>query len=245
MMDELVNKIIEGDALKILPQIPTGGIDLVVVDPPYYTAHSEFIDSTIQSFDNYLEWYKKWVVEVWRVLKEDGSLYVFIPPLEFAEIHLLIRECFCQKQIISWIKPNVMIRQPTARNYLPKVEFVGFYTKDPKKYIWNSLAKKYGLQKACNFAIEPTIHRRVKEGTEHPTQKPLRLCAKFIYASSNENDIVLDLFCGSGTTCAAARKLSRKFVGIEISSKYCRISRQRVEQFSINDLGDKPRGAIF
>lgn len=237
--------IINKDCMEVFPNIPSGGIDLIICDPPYYTAHSEFIGSTIQTFDDYLEWYREWIEEVQRVLKENGSLYVFIPPLEFAEIHLLIRECFCQKQIISWVKPNVMIRQPTARNYLPKVEFVGFYTKDPKNYTWNSLAKKYGLQKACNFAIEPTIHRRVKEGTIHPTQKPLKLCAKFVYASSNEGDIVLDPFCGSGTTCVAARKLNRKFVGVEINPEYCKISRRRVGQFLMEDLDNKPRGAIF
>jgi site-specific DNA-methyltransferase (adenine-specific) len=88
-------------------------------------------------------------------------------------------------------------------------------------------------------------HRRVKEGTIHPTQKPLKLCAKFVYASSNENDIVLDPFCGSGTTCAAAKLLNRKFIGVELDSKYCKISRSRVGQFLVSDLDNKPRGAFF
>jgi len=243
-MEQFVDRIIEGDALKVLPQISSGSIDLIVTDPPYFTARTE-LRKNFSSFNSYLEWYREWVKEVWRVLKETGSLYVFIPPLEFAEIHLLIRECFCQKQIISWVKRNVMIRQPTARNYLPKVEFVGFYTKDPEKYSWNSLARKYGLQKACNFAIEPMVHRKVGEGVDHPTQKPLKLCAKFIYASSNEGDVILDPFCGSGTTCVAARLLNRRFIGVEINSTYCKLSRKRVGQFSMESLDDRPRGAIF
>lgn len=240
------NTVVNGDCLRILPQISTESIDLVVTDPPYFEAHHpEFLDSKILTFDDYLSWYEKWVCEIWRVLKQNGSLYVFVPPLEFAEIHLLIKKYFCQRQVISWIKPNVMIRQPTARNFLPKTEFIGFYTKDSKKYVWNSLVRKFGLQRACNFTIEPMIHRRVGEGVNHPTQKPLKLCVKFVYASSNEGDVVLDPFCGSGTSLVAAKLLNRRFVGIEIDSEYCRISTGRVDQFSDECLGEKPKSAFF
>ncbi len=59
-------------------------------------------------------------------------MYVFVPPLEFAEVHMLIKRYLHQRAIISWAKPNVMVRQPTARTYFPKTEFIGFYTKDEK-----------------------------------------------------------------------------------------------------------------
>jgi len=237
--------IIEGDATAILPQISDHSAKLVVTDPPYFTACQELLPNDIRTFDDYLIWYRGWISEIYRILTLDGSLYVFIPPLEFAEVHLLIKEYFCQKQIISWVKRNVMIRQPTARNFFPKTEFIGFYTKDSKKYIWNSLAKEFGLQKACNFAMDASIHKRTNEGVEHPTQKPLKLCAKFIYASSNEGDVVLDPFCGSGTSCAAAKLLNRRFIGVEINPKYCKISESRLDQFSSEDLSDKPKWAIF
>lgn len=105
--------------------------------------------------------------------------------------------------------------------------------------------KKYGLQQSCNFAIVPTVYKGRGEGVGHPTQKPLKLCAKFVYASSNEGDIVLDPFCGSGTTLVAAKALGRKFIGIDVKSKYCRLSRARVGQFTIEDLEDKPKNVIF
>lgn len=93
--------------------------------------------------------------EIDRILVVNGSLYVFVPPLEFAEVHLLIRKFFKQNAVISWVKRNVMVRQPTARTYFPKTEFVGFYTRyNEKKYTWNSIAKVFGLQKACNFCIK-------------------------------------------------------------------------------------------
>lgn len=244
-MIDYINKIIRGDSNNILKEIPDKSINLILCDPPYWGMKEELLDHIPKTFEDYLKWYEKWLKEAYRVLTDDGSLYVFVPPLEFAETHLLIKRYFHQKQVISWIKPNVMIRQPTTRNYLPKVEFVGFYIKG-ERYIWNRLTKKYGLQKSCNFAIVPTIHRSVGEGTDHPTQKPLKLCAKFIYASSNEGDIVLDPFCGSGTTLAAAKALNRRFIGIEIQSKYCRISKSRIGQITLNDIfEDKPKNALF
>lgn len=226
--------------------ISNNSIPLILTDPPYFGMKDELLVKKFNSFNEYLWWYEEWLEEANRVLTKDGSIYVFIPPLEFAETHLLIKKYFHQKQIISWIKPNVMIRQPTAKNYLPKVEFIGFYVKDEKKYTWNRLTKKYGLQKSCNFDIEATIHKHVGEGTDHPTQKPLRLVGKFIYASSNEEDIVLDPFCGSGTTCAAAKVLKRKFIGIDVNSKYCRISNSRIGNVTCRDIFEsKPRDALF
>lgn len=244
-MIDYINKIIQGDAVEEMSKFPNNSVSLIIADPPYFGMKEEFYSRGFKSFEDYLSWYELWVREAHRVLIDDGSLYVFIPPLEFAETHLLIKKYFHQKQVISWIKPNVMIRQPTTRNYLPKVEFVGFYIKGDK-YIWNRLTKKYGLQKSCNFDIEATIHKHVGEGTDHPTQKPLKLCAKFIYASSNESDVVLDPFCGSGTTLAAAKVLRRKFIGIEIKLKYCRISKSRIGQITLNDIfEDKPKNALF
>jgi len=244
-MKSYVNKIIKGNSITVLPKISKGSVQLVVADPPYYTACKQLLPKRIKTFEDYLIWYEEWLVQLQRVLADDGSLYLFIPPLEFAEVHILVKKYFQQKQVISWVKRNVMVRQPTARIYFPKVEFVGFYIKDLKNYTWNSLAKRFGLQKACNFALDPTIHKHVGEGVNHPTQKPLKLCAKFIYASSNEGDIVLDPFCGSGTTLVAAKLLDRKFIGIEKNSKYYAMSKSRVGQYLSESFTEKPKGAIF
>jgi len=246
VIENYLNKIILGDGVKTLIDIPCESVDLIVVDPPYFGAKEEFHSRLMECLDDYLYWYEEWVCEAKRVLKRTGSMYVFIPPLEFAEIHLLIRRHFCQKQIISWVKPNVMIRQPTMRNYCPKVEFVGFYAKDSKDYTWNSLVKKLGLQRACNFDVRATIYSYMNEGVSHPTQKPLSLCAKFIYASSNEGEIVLDPFVGSGTTCVAAKALGRKFIGIEIKPKYYKLANSRIGNVTCEDIfEDKPANALF
>jgi len=243
--EEYADKVFCSSAETLLPKIPDGSIPLVVTDPPYFTACKELLPNEIHTLGDYLSWYKRWLEEIQRVLTDDGSFYVFVPPLEFAEVHMLIKRYLYQRQVISWVKLNVMIRQPTARNYFPKTEFVGFYTKNEKNLTWNMLIKKYGLQQSCNFMIEPTIYKGRGEGVGHPTQKPLKMCAKFIYASSNEGDIVLDPFCGSGTTLVAAKALGRKFIGIDVKSKYCKLSRRRLGQCSMKDLEDRPKNAMF
>lgn len=193
-----INKVIHGDCIIVLPNFLEESVPLVIADPPYFTAVKELLPAEIHTFDDYLVWYEKWVSEACRVLEKNGSMYVFIPPLEFAEVHAIIKKHFYQNSIISWAKPNVMVRQPTARTYFPKTEFIGFYTKDEKNRTWNRLIKKYGLQQSCDFMVEPTIYKGRGEGVGHPTQKPLRLCAKFVYASSNEGIPFLILFVGAG-----------------------------------------------
>ena len=238
----MLNQIVNRDGVEGMKSLLENGIDLIVTDTPYWGMHEEFIDDNIKSFSDFLTWYENWIREAHRVLKPSGSLYVFVPPLQFAEIHLVIKKYFTEKQIISWVKLNVRIRQPTARNYLPKVEFVSFYVVDPKNYTWNKLAKRYGIQRACNFDIQPSIYGRMSEGVEHATQKPLSVVGRLIYASSNLGDVVLDPFCGSGTTCVAAKALGRRYIGFDIDPKSCILSKTRLEVITLEEaLAGKER----
>jgi len=97
MIEKFTNKIIEGDSITILPQIPDGSTKLVRCDPPYFTACQGLLPSEIQTFDDYLNWYERWIKEISRILTDDGSFYVFVPPLEYGEVNLLIKKYFCQK----------------------------------------------------------------------------------------------------------------------------------------------------
>lgn len=219
------HKIINSKAEDILPTIESDSIDLIVTDPPYLGMNSELYSIPE---NEYWDWYEQWIKECNRVLKNTGSLYVFMPQMLIPETHLLIRKVFIEKQIISWIKLNMMIRVPQLRNYFPKTEYIGFYVKT-EKYTWNRLIKRYGIQESCNFVINPTIYLNSKEGVKHPTQKPLKVIERFIYASSNENDTVLDLFLGSGTTSVCCEKLNRNSVGIECNLEYCELSYERLK----------------
>lgn len=224
-----VNNIYDCDCLEGFKNLSDKSIDLVVTDPPYFLMRNEFIEN-IKSFDDYIIWYEKWLKETQRVLKDKGSLYIFIPVHHFAEVHLLVKKYFVGKQVISWIKPNVRIRQFGTKNWFPKTEFIGFYTKEEKGYVWNKPFKKYGVNESCNFIKHSTIYKHMREGVNHSTQKPLSIIDKFIFASSNEGDIVLDPFCGSGTTCVAAKQLGRKYIGFDIKKEYCELTEQRLKK---------------
>jgi len=224
-----MNKIIEGDCIEVMKELQDNSIDLVATDPPYFVARKEFIKD-IKTFDEYYSWFESWIKELKRVLKPTGSLYVFVPVFNFAELHMLVKKYFIGKQFISWIKPNTMVRQFQTKNYFPKTEFIGFYTVDEKEYTWNCLFKKYGVQESCNYFIEPVVYSYMKEGVNHSTQKPLSIIERFIYASSNENDIVLDPFCGSGTTGVACVKLNRNFIGYDINPEYVELTKKRLEK---------------
>lgn len=89
--------------------------------------------------------------------------------------------------------------------------------------------KRFGIMESSNYQIIPNIMRNMKEGVDHPSQKPLALIEKFILASSDEDDVVLDPFCGSGTTAVAARRLGRDFIAIDNDKKSIRITKERLE----------------
>ncbi len=248
-----MNKIIRGDALIELKKISTESIDLIITDPPYNVSSDLKIDRSrwgkkqkrkaIINF-NYGEWDKmsednfekftlEWYAECKRVLKKGGSIYVFFTKELISLFHLhrfyeyppekthrdsgLIKT----KNIISWIKNNPLPAF-NRTNYRSAVEFIYFGQKEGGKATFN-----FGQQKEMkNYFEYPLVQG--KERTEHPTQKPLGLIQKFIEVSSNEKDLILDPFMGSGTTGVACANLNRNFIGIEISEKYCAIAEERI-----------------
>ena len=254
-MKSLVNQIICGDALSELRKLPNESIDLIITDPPYNVSTDLKIDRSrwgkkqkrkaIINFD-YGEWDKmseddfqkftlKWYNECKRVLKKGGSIYIFFTKELISLFHIhrfyeyppekthrdsgLIKT----KNIISWIKSNPLPAF-NRTNYRSATEFIYFGQKEDGKATFN-----FGQQKDMkNWFEYPLVQG--KERTKHPTQKPLGLIQKFIMVSSNENDLILDPFLGSGTTAVAAKQLNRNFIGIEISPEYCEIARQRLRQ---------------
>lgn len=213
-----------GDALEILKQIPDESVDLIVTDPPYNSERFSWDKKTD-------EWQLKWLKEAKRVLKKGGSIYVFFAPLNMYVVEGFLRKEFKLKNILVWHHPN----QYGA--YMS-------YGKDRWKSTWQAIlyavkgdrAKhgkkiseyayiKYG--KAFDVMIYPEPRPKY-----HPAQKPLELIIKLIDCSSEENDVVLDPFLGSGTTAVACEILGRKWIGIEIEEKYCEIAKKRIQEIN-------------
>ena len=180
-------------------------------------------------------------MECHRVLKETGSLYLHCDPKMSHYLKLLLDCIFGEKhfrnEIIWWYDTGGMAKS----KWSSKHDVIFYYSK--RDYIFNvqkvmeyknkkqqEKFQKYGAK--CNWSRVSSIKKyphdvwkihainsMAKERTGYPTQKPVKLLEKIIKASSNEGDVVLDPFCGCATTCVAAEKLNRKWIGIDISHK--------------------------
>ncbi len=232
IIDDIKNKIICGDALEKLKLISDNSIDLVIADPPYNIGKS-FIGDSMDHIE-YYSWYKKWVVQAYRVLKENGSLFVFLSQWHWSMTESIIKEC--NFHIINRIIWHYEGGRPAINHYTYYYDPVFFCTKS-YNYTYNKyceeITKKSTTGKIKNIGdvwIIPRVANNNVEREKHPTQKPMRIISRIISGHSLENDVVLDPFFGSGTTGEVCKKLNRNFIGIEISDIFCNMARCRIDK---------------
>jgi len=211
--------LIQGDCLQVLPELESESVDLVIADPPY---NSRAVEWDKKDDEFHLQWLK----EVKRILKTGGSLYVFFAPLNMYGIEGFIRKSFTLKNVCVWYHPNLYGAGLSYGSDRWKSTWdVIFYavkgkTAKHRKNISQEAWRKYGR----GFDVfeypqpRPLLHK---------AQKPLKLIEKIIDVSSNEGDIVLDPFLGSGTTMLACQNLRRSCIGIEIDPEFCKMARER------------------
>jgi len=226
-----VNKIYCIDALEGLKQLDDESIDLVVTDPPYNVLRSnknlEKADwDHFKTLDDFLLFTKKWMGECYRVLKKNSVLYTFWSQKYMKEFWNL-EQPFAIKRMIIWHHPNCT-KGFNSREYL--------WTYDPIFYCIKGKGHKFNgsfLQKdnvdVFKFATPQTNYKKDKQ--VHFLQKPLELVKKLIKNSSDEGDLVLDPFMGSGTTAIACLELNRRFIGFEINPDYVEMAYRRIEPY--------------
>ena len=241
-----LNKVYLMDALELLKQIPDNSVDLILTDPPYNISQKNDIRDRSNHgnpvvrrksplvfdfgvWDNkpreeFLEFTKQWLIECCRVLKKDGTLISFFSKEDISYLGWVAKDYGVRtRTIYTWCKTNPI---PSFRkvNYLSATEFIWFGSKgswtfnfikqiDMFNYYSSSNASSYGV-------------------TEHPTEKPLDLIKKFVSTHSNEGDLVIDPFMGSGTTALACRQLKRNFLGSDIDQKYVDMSNNRTDEYN-------------
>lgn len=238
--------VIHDDSLSILKNIKDNSIDLIFVDPPYNIG-KEFEKKLIEK-EKYIEWCKEWIDECMRVLKKSGTFYLmgatqFIPYLDT----YLDSKYFVRARIVwHYDSSGVQAKKYFGSLYEPILMVV----KDKSKYTFNSeevmieaktgkqrelidyrgkIPKRYSTKKVMgNVWYIPRVRYKMSEYENHPTQKPEKLLDIIIRASSKEDQIVLDPFAGSFTTCAVARKLNRMTIGIEKEEEYFKIGIRRL-----------------
>lgn len=245
---------INGDVFTCLPKLQNESIDLLIVDPPYNLS-KDYHGNKFNESDNetYEEFTRKWIELCLPLLKRDASVYVCCDWKSSLIIGNLMTEYFEVKNRITWQREK---GRGAKTNWKNGMEDIWFATVSKKDYCFNlndvmvrrkviAPYKKDGKPKdweitdlgnfrnTCpsNFWDDCTVpYWSMPENTDHPTQKPEKLIAKLILASSNEGDVVLDPFLGSGTTSVVAKKLNRHYIGIEQNPLYCAWAEARLNK---------------
>jgi site-specific DNA-methyltransferase (adenine-specific) len=248
MTNEYINRIILGDCLEVIKNIPDNSVDITFADPPFNLKKKYNGYKDNKEFDIYLAWCKQWIYEMVRITKPTGSIFVHNIPKWLTYYSSFLNEIAYFKHWIAWDAPSA----PMGKTLQPSHYGILYYVKDLKKSKFyeiryphkrcrkcDYLLKDYGGKKASLHSFGPLVSdvwtdiHRIKHNKyrdEHPCQLPIHLLERIILMSTDENDIVFDPFVGTGTTVLAAKRLGRRFIGIDIDETYVNITKNKLSK---------------
>ena len=259
-MKNWLNRIFTGDCVDIMPQIPAASVDAVFADPPYnlqlgkkvlYRPEDQTAARAVRdNWDNFASpqeydaFTEKWLAECLRVLKPTGSLWVIGTYHNIYRIGAIMAELgFWVLNDIIWVKTNPMPNFRGTRFTNAHETLIWATPRKTGKYTFNyETMKRYndGKQMRSDWHVDICLGAERLKDTDgkslHSTQKPVELLRRVILASTKQGDVILDPFFGSGTTGAAARELSRNFIGIEQNEIYVDAAQDRIDRIQPRDL---------
>lgn len=232
--------LICGDAVEEMRKFPDESATLVVADPPYNLNKDYGNNQDKLAFDEYLDFSRRWLAEAKRILKSDGTIYVFMG-MRYVSFVYAILEQELKMNFNSWITWYYTQGIGKTKGFSPRHDDVLMFTKDPKRFVFNldavRVPQKYYRSINNMRGANPGnvwefshMHYCNKNRRKHPTQKPEALYERMILASSNEGDLVLDPFVGSGTLLRVCQQTKRRGVGIEINPAYADAARARLAE---------------
>ncbi len=232
-------EVICGDAIEEMKKIPSNSVRLIVTDPPYNLNKDYGKTKDNLEFDEYLEFTRYWLKEAKRILTDDGTIYVFMGMKYISYIYQIMEKelGFIFNSWITWYYTQGIGK---TKGYSPRHDDILMFTKS-KKFIFNlddiRIPQKYYRSVNNMRGANPGnvwefshMHYCNKNRKKHPTQKPEGLYERMILASSNENDIVVDPFLGSGTLLRVCQQINRRGIGIEINPEYVKMSLDRLKE---------------
>ena len=267
-LTDILDRTILGNCLEVMPYLPSSFIDLLIVDPPY-NLDKDFNGKKFKRMtdDLYIEYTENWVEKIIPLLKPNASIYVCCDWQSSSAIETVLKRHFNVQNRITWQREkgrgalsnwkNGMEDiwfATNSKNYTFNVEDVKIrrkviapYKVDGKPKDWEETTSgNFRNTYPSNFWDDISIpYWSMPENTAHPTQKPEKLLAKLILASSNPGDIVFDPFLGSGSTAVTAKKLNRHFVGIEMNEQYCVWVEKRLEMANVDSTIQGYANGVF
>lgn len=231
------NYFIVGDAVEEMKKMPSNSVDLIATDPPYNLKKDYGNSIDYKEWHEYEKFTARWLAEAIRLLKPNGSIYVFMGVRFISKLFLMMEE----RQLLfnGWITWHYTQGMGRKKGFSPRHEDILYFTKSdnftfnldsiriPQKY-FRKINNMSGANPGDVWQFSH-VHYSNPERQDHPTQKPMAIMERIIKASSNKNDIILDPFVGSGTTCVVANHLERKWIGIDFNPEYITMSKNRLK----------------
>lgn len=235
-----INNVIQGDCLEVLETLPAASLDLAYLDPPFNTGmaksgragryHDHWPDVA-----SYIAFLRPRLAAVHRTLKPTGSVLVHVDWRTSHHVRLLLDDTFGSDQFVNHVIWSYGLGGSSPRRFARKHDDIFFYGRSSRYWFAppmvpaSSQRMRGQLKKATDVLEIPAINNMAHERVGYPTQKPLALLELLIGACAPPQGVVLDPFCGSGTTLVAARRLGRLFLGIDLSAEAVEIARRRLD----------------
>lgn len=237
-MDKRIN-IIQGDALNLLKEIESNSVDLIIADPPYNLNKDYGNNSDNKTFDEYIQFSKLWLSEAKRILKPTGTIYVFMGFRFISYIYDILNRDL-EMNFINWICWHYTQGIGKTKGFSPRHDDILMFSKTnkytfnlddirvPQKY-YRSINNMRGANPGDVWEFSH-IHYCQSNRQKHPTQKPEGLIERMVLASSNQKNLVIDPFSGSGTTLRVCQQLNRNCIGFELNDEYVEQTIIRLEE---------------
>lgn len=231
--DDMINTITLGDSYKLIKDIPDNSIDCIYTDIPYLFADGGFSTSPLSQRIKKLK--QEDLAEItkgidYSILKEfirvskKVNCFIWCSKEQILYIMNFFKNNNCMYEILTWNKTNPT---PMTNNiWLPDIEYCLYFRE-------TGVRLNDGYELKSKWYSSP-INKADKDRYKHPTIKPLELVKRHLLHTTQKNDLVLDCFSGSGTTCVACKELNRRFIGIEIDPDYHKISMDRLNGILAN-----------
>ncbi|MCY4129529.1 MAG: site-specific DNA-methyltransferase [Gammaproteobacteria bacterium] len=249
-LKELVGKVHNQDCISVMKSLRAKSVQMIFADPPFnlnkkYNSYRDNLE-----FSEYMEWTEQWINQCCRVLKDDGSLFIYNIPKLLVYTAPILNDVMEFRHWIAWNSNG----QPLGKTLQPAHYGILFYTKSRKSKFYDVRAphpkcrkcgvhlKDYGgkehLRHHFGYQVSDVwndIHRvrhSSKRIDNHPCQLPVHLIERFILMTTDENDVVLDPFCGGGSAAVASKQMGRRYIGCDIDSHYAEVANKKYQEAS-------------